>query len=360
MSNNMYFSNRSIFGNNKYLFYVLIGARGVGKTFSTQNYCLRRFIKYGEKFIWLRLNEAATKKLLQNNAKDFIDSKLVQKWGITGTKVEGNTVLVSFDEEEDEKEKTYIEMCRIMALSTFYTVKGVAMNKTSWLKPGDDRFKKRVRNTTDKFRIIVLDEMNREKSEKRSFDICYAFVNQLENICRLDTDRRIILMGNTLEEASDVMAGCFNFIPNNFGTYKLKKKRAIINYIDDGEEYKKARAESIAGILTPDESTFTNTIQSDMELLIPTGRVAPGLRPSYILYFSNNTYFTVYDNIITRNKVPTQHGYTKIALVPYLVGMPYYKEQARKIIELAQQRIFKFDKLITLKLFYKEIKEIKA
>ena len=73
-----------------------------------------------------------------------------------------------------------------------------------------------------KFRTIVLDEMNAERSEKRTFDICYALVNQLENLCRTDTDRRIFMLGNTLEEGSDILANAFNFKTDFVNFYYLK------------------------------------------------------------------------------------------------------------------------------------------
>ena len=31
-----------------------------------------------------------------------------------------------------------------------------------------------------------------------------------------DTDRKLILCGNTLDEGSDILSNCFNFIPNDF------------------------------------------------------------------------------------------------------------------------------------------------
>ena len=44
---------------------------------------------------------------------------------------------------------------------------------------------------------------------------------------------------------------------------------------------------------------------------------------------------------------------------PYLVGVPYYKEDALEIITRAQERLYKFDMLITLKQFYSELKLLK-
>ena len=354
MDKKMWLNNRPVFGNNWARFFIFVGSRGCGKTFMSQNYCLRRFFKYGEKFLWLRLTEGATKKLLQRDGADFIDAKLMDKWNITKLEVKGDTVFLNGK-----------EACKILALSTFYNSKGVALNgkldKGKSKKPlaelyDDAQLTKELKKTIKKYKTIVLDEMNREKNEKKSFDICYAFVNQIETICRMDTDRRIIMAGNTLDEASDVLAGCFNFIPEKLGLYKLHNKKAIVYYADDSDEYKQARKESLAGLLMPNESTFTNTIISDTKLVTGT----PATKPTAIIRFSNKTYFTLCGGVITMYKQPEHSKLPVIAMRPYLVGIPYYKEKAMYVVEKAQQRIFTFDKLITLKLFYKEIKQIKG
>lgn len=350
MTKSMYYSNRPVMGNNS-LFNIFVGGRGIGKTFSSQNYVLRKVLKKGEKFIWFRLTESSAKKLLERNGADFIDSLLIEKWKIKSVQVKDNVIYINNR-----------EACRVMALSTFYSTKGVAMNKQGKrevrdIKLSNSQMKRKISDTIKKYKYIVLDEMNREKNEKKTFDISYAFVNQLENICRLDTDRRIILMGNTLEEASDILASCFNFIPNKFGIYKLKKKRAIIHYIEDSDKFKEKRSDSIAGILMPNESTFTNMIKSDIELLY-NNKVIP--KPTAIIRFTNTKYFTLCGNVITQHKQPANNKLPVFAMQPYLTGIPYFKEHAKKVIDAAQQRQFKFDQLLTLKLFYKELKQIKG
>ena len=103
--------------------------------------------------------------------------------------------------------------------------------------------------------------MNREKNERKTFDIVYAFTNQLENLVRSTKQRlRVICIGNTLEEASDILSN-FNFLPEEFGRYKLHKKRAVIEYIEPSEKYKTRRKGTVADILMPDASTFTNEIK---------------------------------------------------------------------------------------------------
>ena len=346
----IYYVNRAVFGIVA-LFIILIGGRGIGKTYSTQNYCLRRFFKHGEKFLWMRLTENSAKKLLERDAADFLDSQLIEKWKITDIKVKGDVVYLNGK-----------EAARILPLSTFYNSKGVALNKKGKAvvrnkELSESESKALIKKEIKKYRTIVLDEMNREKNEAKRFSISYAFVSQLENICRLDTDRRIILLGNTLDEASDILAESFNFIPEDgkFGIYRLHKKRAVIHYIEDSEEYQKKRAISIAGILAPNESTFTNSIKSDLAL-IEKKKVG---NPSFIIRFSNTVYFTVCGNVVTRLKQPPHSKLAVIAMKPYLAGYSFYKDKFNRIIEMAQQRLFTFDKMITLKLFYKEIKNLK-
>lgn len=345
--NSLYYSNRKLFGF-KALFYVEVGGRGCGKTFSTQNYALRRFFKYGEKFVWLRLTENSVENLLKNNASDLIDSMLIEKWKITEITTKGNTVYFNGR-----------EACRVYALSTFFNQKGVALNKKGVSKVVNKKFSEvktedTIKKSIKKFKTIILDEMNREKNERKTFDIAYSFVNQLENICRFDTDRRIILLGNTLDEASDILASCFNFIPHTFGIHKLHNKRCVIDYIPDSDAYKKARSNSIAGILAPKESTFTNAIQSDLELVTSK---KPG-KPTQVIRFNLNSYFTVCGNIVTQMKVPKTSKLPVIAMKPYLAGYPFYNDLAKQVINFAQQRMYKFDSTITLKLFYREIKSL--
>lgn len=343
----VYYENCCILGI-KAIFYILLGGRGTGKTYSTQKYCIKRWLKTGEPFAWIRLKEPAVNKLLANNAADLIDSKLREEFNLGEFRVKGTKVYVDG-----------VEFCRIMALSTFYQDKGVAMNRTSKreLSIDDKEANKNLKNALKPYRTIVLDEMNAERSEKRTFDICYALVNQLENLCRTDLNRRVFMLGNTLEEGSDILANIFNFIPEEFGIYRLHKKRAVIHYIEDTEEYKAKRAASIAGILAPNESTFTNKIQSDIDLVVKDKKHLNS-PPSFILNFGSKR-FLVYNGVITNEKIPKDTKMYQIALKPYIPGLPYYADQAKQIILNAQQRLYKFDMLYTLKQFYKEIKTLK-
>lgn len=186
-----WYSPRSIFGcANWAFFYILLGAREAGKSYSVMDYCLKQWKKKKKPFIWMRLSEASTKKMLTNNAAKMVDPDLYRKYNLN-LKVKGDVVY-------DNNEK----MATILALSTAYNSKGVA--------EFDSEYKGGY--------TIVIDEFQLEKGQKRTFDVCYNLVVQLENLVRsTKKDIKIIFIGNTTEEASDILC-MFNFIPEEFRT----------------------------------------------------------------------------------------------------------------------------------------------
>ena len=97
---------------------------------------------------------------------------------------------------------------------------------------------------------IILDEFQLEEGERRtSFDILYNFIGMCENIVRTTKKHiRVILMGNTLEEATTILKA-FNFIPEKFGRFYLKSKKCVLDNIEPTEEYLQDREGSIAEIL---------------------------------------------------------------------------------------------------------------
>lgn len=331
-SSNQWYTVKSILGYWWAIFYILLGAREAGKSFSVMDFFLSEYFNKGKEFIWLRLTEASTKKLLNNNAMQFIDIALMNKYGINSKdlKTKGNTVFY--------KNKP---MARILALSTFYSDKGVAHFEDKDF--ADQMFAYN----------ICCDEFQRERNEKNTFDITYAFVNQLENLVRHKTNCRIFLIGNTVEECSDILT-LFNFIPEAFGRYKLKKKRCVIDYIPPSKKYLERRKGSIASILAPDASTFTNEQKYDRSKIYK-GRV---YKPQFIIQFRNQS-FTVWDkNVILRHN---KENKPIISMVPLLINNTVFKSELRdEIILMNYEKKFMFRDLLTQKLFDKCIKEIKG
>ena len=141
--------------------------------------------------------------MLANNAMKFIDADLVRKYDLELT-VKGNNV---YDHG--------VKMAEIMGISNFYSKKGTATFDCEWNKGYN----------------ICLDECQREVGEAVRFDLSYALVNTLENYVRDSKEKlKIVFICNYTETVSDVL-NLFNFIPENFGRYYLKSKKAVIEYI---------------------------------------------------------------------------------------------------------------------------------
>lgn len=334
-----WYNGRSILGNDWAIFFFLLGGREAGKSYwCTDSFC-NQWRRYHRPFYWLRLSETSKKKLLQNNAEKLIDPDLRRKYNLDIVTNGSNVYEVL---ERDSKGKVLRKelMARVFDLSTFYNDKGTGLfDKDFLLDP-------------NMYYNICLDEMNREKSEKNTFDIVYAFANQLENLVRSTKQRlRVICIGNTLEEASDILSS-FNFLPEEFGRYYLHKKRAVVEYMEPSETYKKRRAGTVADILAGNESTFTNEVKVDNSLITKQRLIKPG----YIIKFTKTKMFTVWDS----NVIAPYHN-EKVRVVPmrpYLDEL-YNQEQVKQIFTLFDSKCFVFKNLVTQKQFKKELELLK-
>lgn len=358
------------------IFYILLGGREAGKSYSVTNFFVDQYKNKGIPFIWMRLTEAQTRKLLQNNAEKLVDPDLRRKYELDLVTSGNNVYEVTKRSAPDKNGKTKIAekklMAKVYAISTFYGDKGSIYDK-DFLKDMKMRYN------------IAIDEFEREKGEKNTFDILYSIVNQLENNVRSTVKRtRIFFLGNTLEEASEILCA-FNFIPEQWGTYKLVKhkktlvkllkdmddpdkkvreearkkygelvqkdknyfgKRCVIQSIEPDEKYKNRRAGTIADMLMGEASTFTNKIDTDNTLIDKS----PLISPSYVIKFTKNKkdWFTVWNsNIIAKYK-----GEKKpvIAMRPYLDEV-FTTEQQTNMITLFDTRSFRYRNLITFKQF---------
>ena len=325
-----YYSLRSILGNDWAMFLLLLGGREAGKSYAVTEFFLRQYKLYGRPFYWMRLTDTAQQKLLTNNAEKLIDPDLRRRWNIE-TFVKGTNVYeVTKRSKPDKNGKTKILekklMARVFALSTFYTDKGSGL------------FDKDFLNDPNMYYNIAFDEMNREKSEKNTFDIVYSFVNQLENLVRSTKRRiRIICIGNTLEEASDLLCS-FNFIPENFGRFYLRKKRAVVEYIEPSEAYKLRRKGTIADILMPEASTFTNEVKTDTTLIYKYRLI----RPVAIIKFSkvDKENFVMWDSGVIK-KWNGEKCKSIIAMRPYLDEV-FNLEARNNVFQMFDSRGFKF------------------
>lgn len=328
-----WYTIRSILGYSWARLYFLIGAREAGKSYAVLDFFLHDFFVKGKEFVWLRLSEASTRKLLNHNAMQLIDAGLMIKYHINSEDITVKGTNVFYKGKR---------MCRVLALSTFYSDKGVANFED-----------KEIENEMFAYNI-ALDEFQREQTaEANRFDITYAFINQIENLIRHKTNVRIFLIGNTVESCSDLLT-MVNFIPEAFGRYKLKKKRCVIDYIPPSKKYLDRRKGSIAQLLAPDASTFTNEQKFDRSKIYK-GRLR---KPGFVIQFRNDM-FTVWDNNIVARY--NKENRPIIPMVPLLINNSVFKSELRdEVILMNYEKKFMFKDLLTQKLFDKCIKEVKG
>ena len=343
-----WYTVNSIFGNDWAIFFALLGGREAGKSYSVMKWGVTNKLRKGDKFkfYWFRLTEAAANNLLADGGSKLVDPDIKAKYNIKTMKK--NHTIYTYEENTYENkngkeitEKVNVkEFCEVLACSTFYNTKGVGY----------------FDNTFDGEYFIVLDEMNREQSERNNFDIVYNFVNLLENIARSTKNRiRVVMIGNTLDEASDLLSA-FNFIPDDFGRYKLKSKRCVVDYIRPNENYLERRKGTMADILMPEASTFTNEVEVDRSLLCNKR-----LRhtPNYVIKFNKtkDTWFTVWnDNIISTYN--NEKCNFILAMRRYL-DEQYMMESANAVIEQFDARAFRFTSLSCFKKFQKQMRLLK-
>ena len=343
-----WYTINSILGNDWAIFYILLGGREAGKSYSAMQWSVNRKFKLGDKckFFWMRLTDAACDNLLANGGDKLVDPDLKRKYNIN-TMRKNHTIYTYTPQEyvhprsgKTEIIKTDIkEFCEVLACSTFYNTKGVGY----------------FDNEFDGEYIFVLDEMNREESEKNSFDIVYNFVNLLENTARsTKTKIRVIMIGNTLEEASDILSA-FNFIPDEMGRYKLKKKRCVIDYIRPNEKYLERRKGTIADIMLPEASTFTNELKLDRSLLV-NKRLCE--RPQYVIKFTRqkDSWYTVWNGNIIK---PYNKEEVKVVAMRKYIDEVYDLVAVNQVFDMFNARAYRFTNLACFKRFQKHMRLLK-
>lgn len=332
-ANARFYNLNSILGNDWAMFYCIIGGRMTGKSYSLADFLCRRKDQLGDmcKNYWMRISETSTKALLQNKADKLIDPDLKRKYDLD---------LSTKGFEVFNRKKPYMT---VVPLSQFGKLKGVGFY--------DKDFQGEYN--------IILDEFQLEIGEKRtSFDILYNFIGMCENIARTTKKKiRVFLVGNTLEEASSILKA-FNFLPEKFGRFYLKSKRCVIDNLEPTEQYLQDRKGSIADILGGESmSNYSNQLTKDKSM-IDTARCK---KPTAIIKFQKDAghWYTVWDGRIikkwNREKLPESQIY---CMRPYL-GNYYDRERRMYVIEMYDNKYWKFSNLIIQSYFQDELSTVR-
>lgn len=346
-----YYHNDSVFGyfnrQSNYAFLIVIGPRKCGKTYVAAKHFLKNWSKCHDNVLYyFRLTEAQSAKLLSNNAEKMFDPPLVRKFFTNRNLVlrtHGNSVY-AHKTYKDKKgiqqvsNKQCWKVAEVGALSTFYADKGTATYDFEFLK-----------NDPKHRYWVLIDEFQKEVGERSQGDIAYQFVNALHNKIRTTNKRTcVMMMCNNLRESSEILSGCFNFMPINYGLFKLKSKKAIIHYYKPPESYWKMMKKGITSkIQDDDDGTFINEFKFDMSLINTRRKY----KPSFIIRFSKSDAdcFIVWDEQIIQRYVPTKTS--KLPNIPQIamykgLDVEFVKERQKIILDQYNLRYFNYSSLM--------------
>lgn len=349
-----YFNRQSNF---QYL--TIIGPRKCGKTYIVADKFLNNNSKCHDNVLYyFRLTDTQSQKLLNNNAEKMFDPPLVRKYFTSRgyvLRTHGNSVYVHKTYKRKGKQvidtKPAWKVAEVGSLSTFYADKGTATFDFEFLK-------------MDKKHMywIFIDEFQKELGERNQGDLAYQFVNALHNKIRDSHYRvRCLLMCNNLRESSEILSGCFNFMPIKYGVYKLHKRKCIIDYWQPTENYKKMMSKGATSLIqNDDDSTFANEFKFDMELITKERKI----KPSYIIRFSKDDKdcFIVWDDRIIQRFIPSKKSkLPNIRIIPMVrfTNEKFSKELQKIIFDQFDQRYFLYSSLMDKTQFESMIKLIR-
>ena len=136
-------------------------------------------------------------------------------------------------------------------------------------------------------------------SGTRWYDVTKSDISGLLNAYEQQAASNRHAAENKYNTTRNDLLTALNFIPDGFGRYKLKRKKAVVDYIKPNEKYLARRKEATANMMMGQASTFTNEIEIDRSLLVNKRKRTT---PMYIIKFNKfkDTWFTVWnDNIIS-------------------------------------------------------------
>lgn len=246
---------------NKFPFRGIIGTRGYGKSYSASNLLANFYNKIkhipedsmnvDDMFIWLRLSKRSLEKMQGR----VLDAKVERKHKIV---------------VEEKADKIYFNDRHIgykLAIADAPAIKGAFWEWT-------------------RFKYIIVDEFQRERKEKKTFDVVYNLISILESTCRFTTrladgyDLPIVLfMGNTVDESVDLLHA-FDFIPLDFGTYVLRSHNGVIEYAKNSKSYDQIMEKNpLTRLMRDDDLTFgTKRIKRSTKIMKSTDTGARGCR----------------------------------------------------------------------------------
>lgn len=205
MDQSLYYNPNKLLSYNRILNFI-IGARGIGKTYGYKKYCINRFLKSGEQFIYLKRYKTDVKGVEQ-----FFDT-VAQEFQGTTFKVKGRELYIN------DKLAGWV-----MPLSSWQSVKSREFPNVC---------------------TILYDEFLLEKSSKQMYmqDEPKALLNFMDTVIRNRDNARCICMSNAVSIVNPFFL-YFGLVPNIDKRYNAYDSIVIEipDSVDFTEERKKTK-----------------------------------------------------------------------------------------------------------------------
>lgn len=293
----LYLTPHALMGYHNITDYVVIGARGRGKSVFSLDAAIGCAEKYGYenvKIFYFRVSDTSVKAMLANKGAKAIDPILMHKYNMDITTK--NNILYN-------RKKPLIEFYPLVTAAK--VGKGVNLYDAEFLnkRPLDYRTGKPIK----RFIFMIIDEfLMAEGVERKTVGSPVAqFKIYREAILRdqerLDYDAvKIFYLANAVSECAEFMGTLFNYIPTpgDFGIKKLSRRHCIVWNVPNTEEYiaKRKRSYNADIIDFENDPNYTNVIKRDMESIMPKSQRLN--KVTMVLMFSKypQDWFSIYDD----------------------------------------------------------------
>lgn len=189
-------------------------------------------------------------------------------------------------------------------------------------------------------------------------DPAYNLSINIENICRNQYKNvKIFMMLNYTSDCPEIMSAIAHYIPVEYGIYKLKRRRCIIDYIPNTKGYLEMRKNALANDIDTDGSNFTNKVVRDLALIYKGRLDKPQMIVKYSKYPSD--WFTIWSSKDGNVICPYyEENKPSVAMKRYIDDQ-FLPELRDSIIEQEDVRAFKYKDIYTQTLWRKNMEAIK-
>ena len=261
--NNIFYSLDKVLSYNA-LVNVIIGERGVGKTYSSKVFCIKRFLKHKRKFAYIRRYESDLDASVGNNTQEKF-----------------------FEQVKNEFPDCVFKISKHKKVRSLYInneVCGYALPLSA-----SDSLKSSSYEDVD---IIIYDEFQLKEGSSQRYlrNEPEIILDLVETVGRL-RDIRIFLLGNAISTTSPIMTYFDLTLPYNSDIKTFKNGLILVNYIKN-DKYREVKKQSRFGQLI--EGTRYGKYAIDNEFLTDSKafikKKSTGCRFSFIFILNGVEY----------------------------------------------------------------------